>query len=90
MNGYESGYDYQRKAAPYDRIPTIKKPTLFLNSVNDPFMGPDVIDFEIFRNNPNVVLATNKFAGHMGYHEKLWTRNQWHQKPCLDFLEELR
>lgn len=41
-------------------------------------MGPDVIDYDVFKANPNVFLATNKYAGHMGYHEKLWTRNQWH------------
>ena len=71
MNGYKDGWDYVRKSAPYDRIPMIKTPTMFLNAINDPFMGEKVIDYDVFKTNPNVVLATNKYAGHMGYHENL-------------------
>jgi predicted alpha/beta-fold hydrolase len=59
MNGYKDGMDYVKKAAPYNRIPSIKTPTMFLNSVNDPFMGEKVIDYEVFKGNPNVVLGTN-------------------------------
>lgn len=90
MNGYKDAWDYVRKAAPYDRIPMIKTPTMFLNSINDPFMGEKVIDYDIFKKNPNVVLATNKYAGHMGYHEQLFSMKQWHGIPSLDFLETLR
>ncbi len=46
---------------------------MFLNALNDPFMGEKVIDYEVFKNNSNVFLATNKYAGHMGYHENLFT-----------------
>jgi predicted alpha/beta-fold hydrolase len=46
---------------------------MFLNSLNDPFMGDKVIDYDIFKNNPNTFIATNKYAGHMGYHEKIFT-----------------
>ena len=42
-----------------------------MNALNDPFMGEAVIDYEIFNENENTVLATNKYAGHIGYHEEL-------------------
>ena len=90
MNGYKDGWDYVRKAAPYDRIPSIETPTLFLNAINDPFMGEDVIDYDIFKGNPNIVLATNKYPGHMGYNESIFSMKQWHGIPSLDFLETLR
>ena len=69
MNGYTDIFDYLKKCAPFFRIPSISVPTLFMNSLNDPFMGEAVLDYEVFKNNPNAVLATNKYAGHMGYHE---------------------
>ena len=59
MNGYKDVPDYLRKAAPYDRVPTIKRPTLFLNAKNDAFMGENVLDFEIFKQNENVVKNTD-------------------------------
>lgn len=51
MNGYKDVPDYLRQAAPYQRIPTIQKPTLFLNAKNDAFMGDVVLDFEVFKKN---------------------------------------
>jgi len=36
-------------------------------------MGEVSIDYDVFKNNSNVVLATNKYAGHLGYHENIFT-----------------
>jgi predicted alpha/beta-fold hydrolase len=53
-------------------------------------MGEVSIDYDVFKNNPNVVLATNKYGGHLGYHESIFTMEQWFSKPCIDFLDSLR
>ena len=90
MNGYEDIYDYLQKCSPYYRIPMIKQPTLFINSKNDPFMGEDVLDYEVFKGNPNAVLSTNEYAGHMGYHESTLGMKQWHSTPAIDFIEAVR
>ena len=90
MNGYTDIYDYLKKCAPYYRIPDIKQPTMFMNAINDPFTADLVLDYEIFKSNPNTFLATNKYAGHMGYHETLTGMDQWHNKPTLDFFDGLR
>lgn len=42
---------------------------MFLNSLNDPLIGEAVIDYDIFKSNPNAFIATNKYGGHIGYHE---------------------
>lgn len=72
LNGYVDAADYLRKAAPYDRIPLIKRPVMFMNAINDPFLQGS-LDYEVFKQNENTVLATNKYPGHMGYHEKLFS-----------------
>lgn len=88
LNGYKDGYDYLRKAAPYNRIPGIRVPTFFMNCVNDPFLA-DTLDYDIFTGNENTVLATNLYGGHVGYHESLFGRDQWFVKPAMDFLVAL-
>ena len=45
---------------------------MFINSLDDPVMGDQCIDYEVFRNNENVVLATTKHGGHLGYHESIF------------------
>jgi predicted alpha/beta-fold hydrolase len=82
--------DYLKKASPYFRIKNIRKPTMFMNALNDPFMGDVVIDYDVFKENEFTVLATNKYGGHMGYHEDLFSLQQWLPEPCLNFLEGLR
>jgi len=88
--GYESQDDYYRKAACYHRIPRITRPTLFMNSVDDPIIGSDAIDYEIFKQNPNCVLATNQNGGHLGYHESLFNFHSWFMNPVTDFLNSFR
>lgn len=68
---WEDGYDYLYKCSPFHRVPGIKRPTLFLNSLDDPFIAT-TLDWDVFKKNPNTVLATNQFAGHLGYHESLF------------------
>lgn len=48
LNGYKDGMDYLYNCAPYHRMGNIKRPTLFLNALNDPFMGETVIDYDVF------------------------------------------
>ena len=35
------------------------------------------------------MLATNQYAGHLGYHESLFSLDQWFATPVIDFLEAL-
>jgi predicted alpha/beta-fold hydrolase len=73
LNGWKDCKDYYTKAACYHRIPTIKVPTLFMNSLDDPIIGPTAIDYEIFEGNQYCALATNKHGGHIGYHETIFS-----------------
>lgn len=71
--GYKNRQEYYEKTSCSLRIPNIKTPTLFMNSLDDPIVGADAIDYELFKSNPNTVLATNKFGGHLGYHQTIFS-----------------
>uniref|UniRef100_A0A7S3IKC8 Uncharacterized protein n=1 Tax=Strombidium inclinatum TaxID=197538 RepID=A0A7S3IKC8_9SPIT len=88
--GYESQDDYYTKAACVHRIPKIKTPTLFMNSLDDPIIGSKAIDYEVFRDNENCVLGVNKNGGHLGYHESIFGFEVWFMKPVLAFLGTFR
>ena len=67
--GYKNGYDYHYNGACCHKIKNIKVPTLFFNAMDDPLIGKDVLDFESIKENPNCILATNNYGGHMAYYE---------------------
>lgn len=75
--GYEGRDDYYHKASCIHRLPNIRIPTVFLNTLDDPIVSRDCIDFEVFKHNPNIVLSTTNHGGHTGYHESLFSSEQW-------------
>lgn len=84
--GFDDRADYYFKAACYHRIPSITKPTFFMNALDDPIIGERTIDYEIFKNNENVVLGTTKHGGHLGYHTSIFHENGWFLEPVFGFL----
>lgn len=73
IQGFVSEVDYYRTVSAAYRIPLIKIPTFFLNSLDDPIIGKKCIDYKAIRNNENVMLGTTITGGHIGYHESIWT-----------------
>jgi len=58
-----------------------------MNALDDPLIGTKVIDKEVFKQNPNMVLTTTKKGGHMGYAESFCGTDQWFTNPILDFFD---
>ena len=87
--GFADRADYYYKASCVHRIPEIKVPTLFMNALDDPVVSRNCIDFEVFKQNENTVLATTMHGGHLGYHESMFSLQQWFMNPVLDFFDAL-
>ena len=88
--GFKNKDDYYEAAGCFNRIPSIKKPTFFLNALDDPVIGRDSINYDIINSNKNTILGTTKHGGHLGYHESLEPGDQWFLKPVFDFLNEYK
>jgi predicted alpha/beta-fold hydrolase len=67
MNGYTDRADYYDRASSSHRIPSIKIPTFFLNSLDDPVVHKSAIDYDGINSNPNCFLGITKHGGHIGY-----------------------
>lgn len=90
LGGYKNREEYHNQGACCHKIPDIKTPTLFLNALDDPLIPPLAVDFASIKANPNCVLATTRFGGHMGYFENCLTESQWWANPILDFLNIMK
>ena len=60
MQGVKTTEEFYDKISSAHRIPMIKTPTFFLNSLDDPILGPKSIAYEAFENNENVILGITK------------------------------
>lgn len=66
-HGYGTAHLYYRKGSSVLVLGDIVTPTLFVNSLDDPVVCPTVIPYDECRENPNIILATFPFAGHLGF-----------------------
>jgi len=63
-------------------------PTLFFNSLDDPLVLEDGIDFEGFKQNKNVMLVTTSVGGHIGYNCGLFgIKQRWVTGLFASFLD---
>lgn len=73
LYGFKNADDYYYRASSIHNIPSIKTKTLFMLALDDPVIGEACIDYDLFRENPNIALATTKYGGHLGYGESHFT-----------------
>lgn len=69
MHGFEDHFDYWQKASAKKFLEKINIPTLIINSLDDPFLGPECFPFQEQSNNTNLRLITPDFGGHLGFME---------------------
>lgn len=89
LYGFKDVDDYYDRASCIHSVPHIKTPTVFINALDDPVIGSDCIDYEVFARNENVAVATTKHGGHLGYMEGLFDQRFWVVEPILMFCNAI-
>lgn len=89
MFGYTGVLDYYNKCCTVPVLKNFKTKTLFISSQDDPFFGPDVIPYDEFKKNDNIFLMATSGGGHVGFYDSIFSKEQWHNKPALKFLDYL-
>jgi uncharacterized protein len=84
--GYRSGREYCRRADPGRRLRLIRRPTLILQALDDPFLGPAVLPRE--RPSRAVRIEVANYGGHVGFiGPGAWGRPQsWLEPRVVRFL----
>lgn len=67
MLGYKNPEHYYRDSSCVKYLHNIEKPTLAINSLDDPVVTPECVPHEEFKSNPYLVLAETKRGGHIGW-----------------------
>ncbi|CAI2372181.1 unnamed protein product [Moneuplotes crassus] len=87
--GYSCVMDYYQKCSIVSKMKNIKIKTLFISALDDPFFGPDVIPHSEFQKNENLYLIATSGGGHVGFHDTVLSKDQWHNKPMIKFFNYL-
>jgi predicted alpha/beta-fold hydrolase len=89
LHGFKNMNDYYDKCSSAQFLKDIARPTLVINSIDDPFMTPGVIPDEA-RLSDQVSLEIAEAGGHVGFVEggTPWRAEYYLPRRILGFLEE--
>ncbi|KAG2192102.1 hypothetical protein INT46_006989 [Mucor plumbeus] len=86
MFDYTTVNNYYRDASSCRFIEHVKVPLLCLNALDDPIAAAECIPYDEIKTNPNVVLATTDYGGHLGWFEHNKYPTRWMVKPLTEFI----
>ena len=88
IHGYASADDFYADASSMNFIAGTARPTLAVNSANDPIIPPTCIPYETFEKNKSLFLEVPKRGGHVGFSLKNEKYHSWMDYRSYAFLEE--
>jgi predicted alpha/beta-fold hydrolase len=90
LHGFTGKDDYYDKCSSVNFLKTIERPTLIVNSLDDPFMTPDVIP-DAAALSPQVTLEVSDHGGHVGFIQggPPWRPKFYLPERLIEFLEPL-
>ena len=83
LHGFSSADDYYEKSSSRPVLKNIRVPTLIVNALNDPFLGPGCFPIEELKYHPFVRLETPTRGGHVGF---LSRGRYFSDERALDFI----
>ncbi|CDS06696.1 hypothetical protein LRAMOSA09223 [Lichtheimia ramosa] len=83
---YTTVNNYYRDASSSRFIEHVRIPLLCFNALDDPIAVAEGIPYDEIKINPNVILATTDYGGHIGWFENVWQPTRWIVKPLAEFI----
>jgi len=84
IHGFKDADDFYKSVSPDNWMPSIAIPTLIINALNDPLLGPACYPTSLAENKPEIFLEMPKFGGHTGF-VKSSQEFTWAEYRILDF-----
>ncbi|HSF55691.1 MAG TPA: alpha/beta fold hydrolase [Algoriphagus sp.] len=87
LHGYKDAMDFYKNVSADNWMPEIAIPTLIVNALNDPLLGPECYPIKLAESKSEIILEMPKRGGHTGF----VVSNQeftWAEYRFLNFLTE--
>jgi hypothetical protein len=86
--GFADERDYWARSSSRPFLPKIRRPTLLINAVNDPFIPPSALPEAEVAASAWLEAAFAPEGGHAGFLEGPWGHRSWAERRALTFLHD--
>lgn len=83
---FETAYDYYKHASPARLADRVAVPLLSISAEDDPVVPSSAEPRDKAATNPNLVFASVRNGGHLGYFEGAFRPRRWVSRPILQWL----
>jgi predicted alpha/beta-fold hydrolase len=87
-HGFASAEDYWERCSCKPVLPNIRVPTLLVNALNDPFLGPGCYPREEAEASDRFFFESPAGGGHVGFVPRDRPGEYWSETRAAEFLEE--
>jgi predicted alpha/beta-fold hydrolase len=85
--GFKNSEDYWEKASAKPYLHKIKKPSLLITSLDDPFLSDECYPLEEAKKSKHFFLEVTKYGGHCGFITNFINKdNRWLENRIINFL----
>ena len=89
VHGFDGAIDYYTKCSSIDRLNNIRRPSLLINALDDPFLGKGCYPVEQAGSSEYLFMETPSYGGHVGFAEGLLINSRtWSEKRMIRFLTD--
>lgn len=86
LHGFLGAEDYWARCSAKHYLSEITLPTLLINALDDPFLGPECMPYEEAKDHPYLHLETPRNGGHLGFIRFAKDGLYWSELRALEFL----
>jgi predicted alpha/beta-fold hydrolase len=90
LSNFKNAKDYWTKSSCKQFIPSINKPTLIINSLDDSFLSESCYPITEAKNSNYVTLELPEYGGHVGFNSSYFGKDLlWSEKRILKFVNHI-
>jgi predicted alpha/beta-fold hydrolase len=88
--GYKNATHYWQQCSSKQFIPSISKPTLLINAMDDTFLSESCYPVDEAKNNTYFNLETPKYGGHVGFNSHIFKKGVfWSENRIFEFIKHI-
>ena len=88
LNGFRDAEDYWQQCSSRFHLAGIERPSLLINTRNDPFLSDDCYPVEEANAHKFLYLEMPKSGGHCGFPGDRHRDGYWHERRALEFFQQ--
>ena len=85
LHGFDGAMGYYANCSSLPGLKNIRIPTLLINALDDPMLGPECYPYDIASKSQHLYFMSPKYGGHCGF-TLFGERNYWQENKMLEFV----